>query len=68
MNRGLVLSKRNQHITYESSVINSSQENEQKPFFTKVILVTLTLDIKNTKSIGVKPSPGPIRVSNMTAL
>jgi len=31
INRGLVQTKTNQNITYESSVINSSQ-NEQKPF------------------------------------
>ena len=37
-------------ITYESCVINSSQENERKPFFTKVNLVTLTIDLKKTRA------------------
>ena len=46
------LTKSNQHITYESFVINSSQEIEQKPFFTKRTLVILTSDLVNPKSIG----------------
>jgi len=41
INRGLDHTKSNQHITCESSMINSSQENEPKPFITKVTLVTL---------------------------
>ena len=61
-------------------MIYSSQENKQKPFFTKVTLVTLNFDIKNTKSIGVKPAlvnpkliqfmflPRPISKWNMKAL
>jgi len=38
----------NQHVNYKTSVINSSQDNEQKlclHFLTKVILVTLTFDM-----------------------
>ena len=30
-----VLTESNQHVKKDSSVIKSSQENEQKPFFTK---------------------------------
>ena len=55
INRGHVFTKTNQHVKYESFVINKFQDNKQKPwlFFTQV---TLTFDIKNTKSIRVKPS------------
>ena len=33
--RTCALTKTNQHVKYESFVINSSQDNEQKPFFYK---------------------------------
>jgi len=39
------------HDKYTSSVINSSQENMWKPFFTKITLVTLTFYLVNRKSI-----------------
>jgi len=32
-------------------------ENKRKPCFKKESHVTLTLDLKNTKSLGVKPLP-----------
>ena len=35
INRGHVLIKTNQHVKYDSTVTNSSQENEWKPFFYK---------------------------------
>ena len=55
-----VLTKTNQHVKYESSVINSSQNIERKQFFfyfTKMTLrlVTLTFDLVNPKSIGSCP-------------
>ena len=65
INKGLVRTNTNQNITYESSVINSNQENERKPFFTKV---TLTFNQKNLQSIEVKPSPRPISMWNMKPL
>jgi len=50
INRGLVLTKTNQNITYESSVINIYQQIERKAFlFTKVTFVTMTFDLNNTK-------------------
>jgi len=36
--------------------------------FTKVTLVTLTLDLQNTKSIGIKILPRPISMFNMKTL
>jgi len=68
INKGLVLTKTNQHITYESSMINNSQENEWTPFFTKVTLVTLTFDLKNIKSIRVKPLTWLISMWNIKPL
>jgi len=63
------LTKSNQHITYESYVINSSQENEGKPyFFIKVILLTLTYYLINSMSIGVMLPSRPISKCNMKAL
>jgi len=41
--RGRVLTKTNQHVKYESSVINSSQDNEQKHVYIFFTNVTLTL-------------------------
>ena len=44
---GHVSTKTNQHVKYESSVINSSQDNEQKPYFT---LFTCDPDLKPSES------------------
>jgi len=35
IDRGQALTKTTRHVKYETSVINSSQDNEGKPFFTK---------------------------------
>ena len=51
-NIGHVLTKTNQRVKYKGSVTNSSQDNERKPFFTEVTLVTLIFDLVNPKSIG----------------
>jgi len=59
-----VLAKTNPQVKYEISVINSSQENEQKIFLIcfsrkyvyfvlQVSLVTLTFDLMNPKAKGV---------------
>jgi len=50
INRGLVLTKPNQNIIYKSSVINSSQENEEKPFFYKSDLCDPDLWSKENKN------------------
>jgi len=68
--RTLVLTKTNQHVKYKSFVINSSQDNEQKPclhYFTNVTVVTLPFDLVNPKSIGVLSSLRPIRTLHMKA-
>jgi len=49
INRDHVLSKTNQHVKYESSVIQSFHFNEWKLFiFTKVTLLTLTFENMNS--------------------
>jgi len=47
------LTKTNQHVEYNSSVIKISQDGERKPLLTKRTLVTLTFDL-NPKSIQYK--------------
>jgi len=59
----LVLTKTNQHVKYKSFVINSSQDNEQKPclhYCTNVTLVTLPFDQVKPKSKGSCPSQGSV--------
>ena len=62
----------NRRVTYENSVINSSQDNEQKHvyivFFTKATIATLTLDLVNQISIGVLSSLRAINTLYMKAL
>ena len=47
---GHVPTNTNRHVKYETSVVNSSQDNEQKHVYivlTKVTFATLTFDLAN---------------------
>ena len=52
--RGVLFTNAKQKITYKSSVINSSQENEAKPFYNKSDLCDLDLWSKEHKIIRGK--------------
>ena len=56
------------HVKYKSSVILNCQDNERKPFFTKVTIVALTFDLVNLKSIDVLFSPRRISMLHIKAL
>jgi len=68
VNMGHVHTKTNQHLQYNSSVINSSKKNHSKNVFTKHSFVTLAFDLVNKQSIQVVFSPRPISMWTMNVL
>jgi len=68
INRCHVPTKTNQHVKYETSVINNSEDNERNPLFYKVTLVILAFDLVNLKSFGFLFWPRPINMWNIKAL